>query len=247
MYDRLLLLFSISCVIIFAAWIVIPYVRRRQDLLSARNFFLAGAILYVGLSGINSAVQGHYYDYPAKVYWRYIAGTIVFFVFFYLANSRAKWPVRWAARQFRSWPPLTGAGVILPLVILLMMAGLQIVLRDVPGLDKLLSRAAIIAPVFALTFAMYAWMRNKLDPFAIAGVIAAFAIGAYMAFALGGGRRPLYAMLITIPCCLYWWKLRYMSPRVVLAMCCIAGLAVPVIDSAYRAVRHIGVIGLKSP
>jgi hypothetical protein len=126
--------------------------------------------LYVGLSGVNSATNPHYYDYGAGVYQKYYAGIVVFFVAFYLGNTRFEAPVRWAGSQFRNWPPLDGLGLMLPVIIAVMAMGTQFATRNIHALAVLSGRASTVAPVFELT--INAWsaglpsVRNSKSAYA---------------------------------------------------------------------------------
>jgi hypothetical protein len=94
-----------------------------------------------------------------------------------------------------------------------------------------------------MVFALAIWRRQKLNPLAIAIVAFSLFIGAYLAFAIGGGRRFLYAVLVALPICYYWWNLRYRKPIVTLAIFAAMLTVAPIGDSAYRAARWYGHFG----
>ncbi len=246
MEDRILLLFSVGFTIWAIAAIVIPYVRRKTDLLTARNFFLAGGVLYVGFSGLNAVRTPHYFMYSSKVYFTYYLYVVVFFLAFEVAYKRLQWPRRWGAKSFLKWPPLDGAGLWFPISLALFAMAGQIVLIQVPGLRPLLVRVGLIAPAFAMAFALAIWNRSKMSPASLAILIVVFFAGAYLSFSSGGGRRFLYSLLIAAPVCFYWWYLRYRSPWLTLGLFAMLSLAAPVADSAYRAARWYGHFGAEA-
>ncbi|HMO83468.1 MAG TPA: hypothetical protein PKC18_00970, partial [Lacipirellulaceae bacterium] len=91
MDDRFLLVFSLAFSLWAVAAIVVPYIQRKTDLLTARNFFLLGALLYVGFSGIKAAREGHYFQYSHSVYLVYYTYIVVFFAVFSLAYKKLRW------------------------------------------------------------------------------------------------------------------------------------------------------------
>ncbi|HMP06304.1 MAG TPA: hypothetical protein PJ982_08150 [Lacipirellulaceae bacterium] len=203
MDDRFLLVFSLAFSLWAVAAIVVPYIQRKTDLLTARNFFLLGALLYVGFSGIKAAREGHYFQYSHSVYLVYYTYIVVFFAVFSLAYKKLRWPARAADRRFLRWPITHGIGLWFPLLLCLATVGAQIAVSQVPGLRIVASRAGSIAPVFALAFGLAIWRTNKMNPGAIAVVLVALLAGAYLSFSIGGGRRLLYAFAVTIPFCFY--------------------------------------------
>jgi hypothetical protein len=243
MEDRLLLLFSLAFSLWAVAAMAIPYIRGQADLLTARNFFLLGALLYVGFSGVKASREGHFYDYSQKVYLQYYVYIVVFFVVFSLAYRKLQWPRRAAARRFLTWPQQEGIGLWFPMALTLTAMLGQIILVQVPGVRALLVRVGVIAPAFALVFALAIWKRNKLSPVSVALVAIVFFAGAYLSFSSGGGRRFLYALAIAAPVCFYWWTLRYRRPLLTMSIFAVVLAIWPIADSAYRAARWYGFSG----
>jgi hypothetical protein len=245
MEDRYLFIYSVA----FSAWavatIVVPYVRGKTDLLTARSFFLVGALLYVGFSGLKAATEPHFRTYMPGVYYRYFLYATIFFVVFHYTYKLSRWPGRVASRRLLEWPVEDGLGVWFPFLLAGTAMALQVVMLavSIPGLRVLVIRTGLIAPAFAMVFALAIWRRQKLNPLAIAVVAFSFFIGAYLAFAIGGGRRFLYAVLVAIPICYYWWHLRYRSPLKTMAVFAAMLVVAPVGDSAYRAARWYGHFG----
>jgi hypothetical protein len=240
MEDRLLLLFSIAFSLWAVATMAIPYIRGQADLMTARNFFLLGALFYVGFSGVKASQEGHFYEYSRKVYLMYYAYIIVFFVVFSLSYRKIQWPRRAAAKRFLTWPQQDGLGVWFPMTLTLVAMAGQIVLFQVPGVRPLLLRVGLIAPAFALTFALAIWNRGKLNPLSMALVAVVFFAGCYLAFSGGGGRRFLYSLGVAGPVCFYWWNLRYRRPIVMLSIVAVVLAVWPIADSAYRVARWYG-------
>lgn len=243
MDDRQLLYFSIAFGLWAMASILIPYFRRQHDLLTARNFFLVGAMLYVGFSGVKAATEAHFYDYPQRVLTRYMAYIVLFFFVFSLAYKKIRWPSRVGSRRFLNWPMETGLGVWFPMLLTMAAMTLQMGMVQVPGLRVAVTRIGLIAPAFCLVFALTIWRQSKLSPMGVFLVAFSFFCGGYLAFASGGGRRFLYAVVVAIPVCAYWWKLRYRKPIVTLAIFAAFLVLAPIGDSAYRAARWYGHFG----
>jgi hypothetical protein len=237
MGERSLVPFSIAFSIVAIAMIVVPYLRRKRDLVSARTFFWAGALIYVGLSGINSIRLPHYFQYSSKTYSIYYLCIIVYFVAFEWAYNRMKLPQRWGASHFQVLPSTDGVSLWFPMLLALLATLGQLALIQIPGIAVLVIRMGTLAPIFALAFAMAIWRRGKYNPISIALVLGIFLVEAYLAFSKGGGRRPLYSLAATPVICLYWWYFRYWKPTLTLALLSCLLVLAPIADSAYRAVR----------
>lgn len=243
MQDRQMLIFSILFSLWAAATMAIPYMRGKADLLSARNFFLFGALMYVGLSGIKASQSGHFFPYSRRVFLIYYCYVVLFFVVFEFAYKKIKWPQRVAQRHFLKWPQQDGLGLWFPMALTFIAMVGQLVIIQVPGLKVLARSTGMVAPAFAFVFAMAIWRRNKSNPVSLALVGIVFFIGAYLGFSGGGGRRFLYAVAVAVPVCYYWWVLRYKRPMVTLTIFAFFLIMWPIGDSAYRAARWYGFFG----
>jgi hypothetical protein len=243
MQDRQLLIFSVIFTLWAVASMAIPYMRGKADLLSARNFFTFGAVMYVGFSGIKAATEGHFFPYGRKVFLLYYFYIIVFFVVFEFAYRKIKWPRRAAARRYLQWPQQDGLGLWFPMALTFIAMVGQLIIIQAPGLKVIARSMGLIAPAFAFAFALSIWRRNKSNPVSLALVGIVFFIGAYLGFSGGGGRRFLYAVAVAVPVCYYWWTLRYKRPMVTMSIFACFLVLWPIGDSAYRAARWYGYFG----
>src|SRR5688572_25341063 len=93
--------FSIICLLA----ILVPYLRRRADLLSTWNLFLLGSINFVGIATIDSGhlTSGLYGNYSDSDYVKFVLGATVFYLTAALTYRFVPWPAKWADRRLKKW------------------------------------------------------------------------------------------------------------------------------------------------
>src|SRR5262245_16834055 len=108
-----LALFGFGVLFLTAALIVVPYLRRKSELLSGWNMLLIGVALFLGFGSLEAAYspirfQGLQWFQPTRPEaLRFVAYSTVFLIslislYYYDPTSKA-----FAARAFNKWPPIT--------------------------------------------------------------------------------------------------------------------------------------------
>src|SRR5436305_9439164 len=99
--SNALVVFGICYVAIMAGVIVVPYVRRRADLLTSWNLFLLGAINFVGIGAIYTGMAKRhlgFFDDDDRL--RFLVGAIVFHIALFATYYLWKYPRRAAGLRF---------------------------------------------------------------------------------------------------------------------------------------------------
>ncbi len=235
--DRLLLLFSMAFIVVTVVVIVWPYLLRTHDLLTARNIFLVGSIVFVGLSGINATITRHYFDYQSIDYLYFYAGITLFYFVFLFAYHFLEFPRRLGHVFFQHWPT-PGWGVTIVMVVLTIALNVSARAFFIPFVSQILFwfAASSLAYVVALAFAL--WWRSKANLLALVLFLAVLIPALVVSVSLGSGRRPLVSALGVIPLSLYWYWLRYQNPLKVSMLFGLAGFFFLWVIAGHSLTRH---------
>ncbi|QDS97528.1 hypothetical protein [Adhaeretor mobilis] len=239
--EKLLILFSWILIAVLGLAILVPYIRRRSDLITAKNIFLLGSINFVGIAGLVSGYSSEKFkilEYERSDYMLFMCGAIVFFVTMFASYHLIKFPKRLAGKYFRKWPSASGTTLFVMLGIALLMGLVSAFPPNIVGISSSIVHIGNKGTSFAMALAFVAWYRQKKNPILIAGLLAVLLFSMLLAIRGGGGRRSFVAVLAAIPICLYWLSLRYRKPKLTLSV--IAGIGVLgfLALSAYTVVRH---------
>ena len=107
-HEKLLVPFGFIFIGVLLLMILVPYLRRRADLLTTWNMFLVGSINFVGLAALKAAYESEHFRilaYERRDYELYIMGAITFYVVLAASYYLIKLPRKFAGRLFRKWPP----------------------------------------------------------------------------------------------------------------------------------------------
>lgn len=238
--DQLLFAFSIIFIITMLGLVFVPYIARKSELLLCRNLFLLGSVVFVGLSGINSAYNGHYFYYDGSIFARFFAAIVVFYTSFLVFYSKLRFAERIAHRSLKKWPIPNRSSLFILLILMLLAIPLLHAGVRIPGLSAIARLLGFIGPSFAVVFAFFIWKESKgnLVTWLILGLTATIVIFALLAS--GGGRRGLYAALFAVPFCVYWNYLRRAKPAVVTLLVFLSVVPAVILDAAYYHVRWEG-------
>src|SRR5947209_6638474 len=106
--SQALVVFGICYIVVMAAVILVPYFRRRADLLTAWNLYLLGSINFIGIGAIYSGLTVHHVGtFDDDDRFRFLVGAIAYHLALFAAYYLWKYPRRAAGRRLRKWPPLT--------------------------------------------------------------------------------------------------------------------------------------------
>lgn len=240
-YFELLYPAGWAVIILAIATVLVPYIRRKSDLLTCWNFFLLGTISFVGLSTLEAYTQPDLFrqlEYSPADYEKFIWGLVTFYVTLYLGYYWIKLPRRIADRFPRKWPPASTTVLFFMLPLMMVMAVGSVYPPRIPIVHQFFTQVGNKAIVFALVLAFVAWYRQKVNPVLLIALAVVIVFGTVFAVMQGGGRRTLLNVFIAIPLCVYWLTLRYKSPWLNLALACGFGIVTVFGVAAYSRVRH---------
>lgn len=241
-----LLIFGVI-VILACIWaVVVPYIRRRNDLMTPTNFFLGGALVFVGVSAIDSAVNPWVlvgiYDYTREDYRSYILMASAFFLAFYVAHRHLRRTAGTIAnRMFVKWPPVR-RDVLTFMIFMAVLFSFGVVFRPpIVGLAQIIFHVATKATAIAIVIAFLAWHRDRANPFWQMALLGCFVLAIVMGVMSGGGRRTILSAMVALPIAWYWVIGRNrIRPITVLAWLSVIGVSLFFVISAYSLVRRSG-------
>jgi hypothetical protein len=221
--------------------VIVPYVRKRSDLLTSWNLFLLGSINFVGAAGLKASYSSdefRIFDYTSRDYLYFMLGVLTFYGTIILSYYRIKVPRKMAGRFLRKWPPMNVSVLFFMLPLSLLLAVLSVFPPPVPGLSQIATQVGNKAVVFSLVLAFVAWFRQRSNPLLLTTLGVVTLLVLVLAIQAGGGRRTILGVMMAIPICAYWLGLRYRSPLRTLVLAGAFGVLTLLVIGAYSQVRH---------
>ncbi|HMP80188.1 MAG TPA: hypothetical protein PKD54_12105, partial [Pirellulaceae bacterium] len=239
-----LLIFGIIVILVSSWAIVVPYLRRRNDLMTPTNFFLIGAVFFIGISAIDSAITPHMlinaFDFTALDYRLYMLHVGVFFAAFWLGNQRCRRSVSSVAnRMFMRWPPIR-QDVLTFMIFMACLFSLGVVFRPpIIGVAQALHQLATKATAIAIVVAFVAWHRDRQNPIWMTSLVGCVFLAILMGILSGGGRRTILSSLVALPLAWYWvvGRVRY-RPLTVVTWISLAAVTLFFLLGAYSVLRR---------
>lgn len=237
--DKVLYVFSAAFAVVIALMIIVPIVRRKSDIFTSWNFFLAGAFVFNGLSGFSAATSQEYLPVlSSTTYQLYYLGTVIFYGTIAATYYYFKTPRRLAGRTMRHWPELSSTTAPLIAVALLSLIVGIVAPIPIPFIGQLMMQFSLVAPSIAVAVLTVAWFRDRSNVLLLIMLLMAIPLAVGASVAVGGSRRYLMSMLAAVPVSFYWVWLRYKStPQILAAIGVSIALAVPVL-AGFGAIRH---------
>jgi len=234
--------------IILGGLIVIPYLRRKGELISAFNILLLGIAIYIGLGCFEAVTSpmrfpGLQWFQPTKdeVSWFMTASTVfiaaLVATYFYNPVSRV------TIHTFNKWPPETVAMYLTVWSACVAVLVLTSLTTQVFFVGKVLMQMSHKAVVFASVFSFMLWFRNRLNFAWLALFIATFLGAALFSTLIGGTRRLLLSVLAGPVICVYMTYVRQWRPTRGMIAVGITTFAVFTLGLMYNAIRHFNVRG----
>ena len=236
--DVTLYWFSVGFAVVIALLLLVPVLRRQNDVLTTWNFFLVGAFIFNGMSGLNAATVPHYLPSLSRSsYLLYYLGVIVFYVTITLTYYGFKTPRRLAGRTMLNWPEVSSVTAPLIAGCLMGLGAFVIFPLPIPFIGQLLSNMALVAPSFALAVMTVAYFRNKSNVVLLSFLLLFTLLAVSSAVASGISRRYVISALAAIPVSIYWVWLRYKTtPQILAVLALAAATTVPMI-AGFTALR----------
>jgi hypothetical protein len=234
-----LIAFGWVFIIVMLAAIIIPWVRRKSDLLTVWNLFLLGSANFVGLDAVASGTGAFQWGFFTSFHTRsFILGAIVVYAALFFAYYVPKLPRRIAGKALRRWPPAEGNALILLLIVCAFFSAWGLFSPRIEGVMQLGLQLGTAAAVLAAAFVTVNWLRRPYNgPLAVTFVVVLLIALLLSVFATTG-RRNLLSVLMVVPICLYWMHLRYMRMRYTAVPLALLTLAVYVGLAAHTQIRH---------
>jgi len=237
--DQQLYYFSVGFAVVVALMLVVPIVRRKSDIFTAWNFFLLGAFVFNGMSGLNAATAQEYLPSLSKSsYYAYYLGTVLFYGAITITYYAFKAPRRLAGRTLLHWPEVSSTTAPLIAVGLMTLIVGVVAPIPIPFVGQLLMQFSLVAPSIAVAVLAIAWFRDRSNVLLLALLLLSLPLAVGASVAVGGSRRYLMSMLAAVPVSIYWVWLRYQPTAYILTVVAIAmAVTVPVL-AGFGAIRH---------
>lgn len=238
--------FGALVLLLTAGLILIPYVRRKADLISAWNFLLLGIAIFVGLGCFEAAISPmrfHGLDWfqPTKgeVHW-FLAATTVFLVALIAAYYFDPVSAAIAKRAFNKWPPISTPVLLVVLMICLVLAIASRVpaLLQLTFIGPLLVNVSHKALVFSAVFSFVLWYRQRANLAWMILFLVVFASACLMAMLAGGGRRIILSVACGPIFVLYFYHGRHWRPAKTVIVIAVALFALFNLNLMYSTIRH---------
>ena len=236
--------FGIAIILVVGAFIVIPFLRGKSELMSAWNMLLLGVIIFTGLGSIaveyvptlNWKQVEWFQPSRKEVQWYMLADSVFIITLLtaYYLNTPAK---NFAQKRLQKWPDFTAPVTFFIITFCFVVIVASVVLRHVTFVGPLLFNLAWIGVPAACVFSFSLWNRNRLNVMWLLLFVGVFSVSALYAMMVSGGRRLLLSMFLAPFLCYYWSNLRYWRPVRALAGIAIAALIILGVSAAYSQIR----------
>lgn len=236
--DTKLYFFSIAFAIFMASVLVIPVLRRKSDVFTCWNFFLLGAFVFNGMSGLNAVKQEYLPTLSNGTYSLYFLGAIVFYGVAFATYYGFKAPRKLAGRTLLKWPVVSSATA--PLIVgalTLLMIGFFVPI-PIPFVSQVVAFFGLAAASIAVTVLTIAWFRDRLNVLLLVLLLVYLPLTIGVSVAAGGSRRFLMCTLSAVPVSMYWAWLRYKPTPYIVSVIGLGTMLATLVLAAYGAVRH---------
>ncbi|MCC7205219.1 MAG: hypothetical protein IT441_09075 [Phycisphaeraceae bacterium] len=229
-------------VAIVVLWkIVAQYRRGEHDLLSMRNIFLLGFMLFQLSSAAVSLLTGEYAAFylmtPVPTGLRYLAMAVLFLLIMLWAYRRG-----WLALRLADRLPRTDVapGSLALLVLAFMMTGLAFVLKfsvKIPLISIIASDVGLGAAAVACGLVGWVWSRRFFNPLlaTLAAVIILLNVGNVLSGTFG--RRGLVGLFLTLGWGMYYSSWRYLPWKLVLRRLALVSVPGVIFLALFSSVR----------
>jgi hypothetical protein len=232
--------------LVTGCFILVPYLRSKADLISARNFLLLGIAIFVGLGGFEAALSpmrfpGLEWFQPTnlEVNW-FLAATTVFLVVLLTTYYVDPFSRKIAARAFNMWPPITTGTLLLVFGICIVCVALSTVpaLLRMTFVGPFLTKVSHKSLVFACVFSFVLWYRQKLNIGWLMLFIVVLSAMCVSAMVYSTGRRLLLSVLVGPVLVVYFAHARHWRPSKGVIVVAVAALALFFVNLMYSSMRH---------
>jgi hypothetical protein len=239
-----LVLYGIVLIIVVSAFLVIPFLRGRTDLLTGWNTLLLGLIMFTGLGSI----EVHYVaemPYPqlgwfqpmaSEVEW-YMMATAAFVATLlaaYYLNGPAR---RFAQRRLQKWPEVNLPVTLFVLAYCLGIITLSVIASRITFLGPAFFKLGHKSAVFACVFSFALWYRNRINISWLLLFLGVLSTAVIYSMLVSPGRRLLLSVFLGPVLYVYWVQIRHWKPTKIVIALGIAGFLLLSLTTAYNRFR----------
>ena len=244
-FPPLGLAFALGCVLL----VIVPYMRGRRHLVNSWNLFLLGMGNYVGISMWQAGrfwrefEPARYIGMSDRTAFLFVA-TLAALCLGLAIGYYSNFGRTLKCRSLKQWPIDSTSALILSATILVALAilGNSFVLR-IQVVTQVLSIGGQASIGTAIALVGYAWLRKPGNIVLFCALVLVLAVSTVLSLTFGSGRRPLLAVLLSLPIILYYHSGRSKNPvKTTIVIVTLSLLSYPAI-AAFSQVRHSQEIG----
>ena len=227
-----------------AVTIVVPFLLRKADALTAWNILLLGGAMSMGVGSL--AVAYGNFHWP-ELQWfqptrsdvqKYVIGSIAFYGAMYIAYYYFAWPKRLSTLFLNKWPPMSLPLLLCSLAFFGAVAVGANVAKGVVFFGPLFMNISHKALVFAVVFSFCHWYQHKRQLPMLVLFVGVFVLASLDAMVVFRGRRLLLSVAVAPLICMYWLHWRYLPPKRNLIQLALAAAIAFSVAGFYNAFRH---------
>jgi hypothetical protein len=233
-----LVIFGWFFVLASGAMILIPYLRRKHDLLNSWTLFMFGSMNFVGFSAIQAgnSLTHLYTVVNPDDYAKFVIGASAFYAAAIFTYYFVKFPTKVSQHVLRKWPPRTPSVMmrLVPVCVVLVLG--MVFAPNVQFIGQIMLFFGVYGAIYAVVFMFSAWRQRPFNLVMLCGVIGTIVV-ALIITNTGYGRRDFLSVIVTVPLCWYWLSGRYKSPFRVLSLMALWGFLAMVVLAGVSAIR----------
>lgn len=226
-----------------AGLIVVPYLLRKSDLMTIKNFFLIGFTLYQVTSGYITLNDPFSFTteitlgQPEKIATQYLIWIVVFEAVFLLSYR-----LGFGAKRLAKWTPVIRGEVREPVlwVFAFTLLGVAALLRlsvYIPYVAVISSHVGTSVAAVSAGLGAWVWARRPLNPAAAALMFGVLFFAIVIGITGEFGRRPIVAVAACLAWGTYYSRWRGLPPATVLVRAGIFGFIPLILVAKYTDVR----------
>jgi hypothetical protein len=243
---EILVWYGALVLIVMGVAIIVPYLRRKAELLSAWNILLLGVAIFIGIGCLEAASTPlrfpglQWFEPTPREVSRFLVNTTAFLIalfafYYYDPVSKAV-----AGRCLNNWPPLSTGTMLYVIAVcfVLAMAYLSPQLLRITFVGPVVLNVSHKAFVFVTLFSFVLWYRNKLNLVWLGLFIVLFLSMCMMSMLAGHGRRILLSVFIAPVLVVYYYSARQWRPTRAMVVVAVGTLAIFTVNLMYNSIRR---------
>jgi hypothetical protein len=232
-----------------SCFIIIPYLRRKSDLITAWNAMLGGIAVYVGIGALEAAstdvggvfpLLSWYHPTKDEVRW-YMTSSTVFIVALLVSHYYIPFTRSVANRSLRKWPEFTSGVLFYVLLVCAAFIFVDNFTRGMTFFGPLVNNVSRKAWVVASAFTFVYWYFRRDNLFALGLFVLVFILAALNSMVVYTGRRMILGVILGPLLTVYWITLRNWDLKKSIVALSVAGAAVFFVAAAYSTFRHYSI------